>query len=118
MVWVTLGLDRRLSLQALRPVAGIARKFRQILLRHYRLIYRVVERRVVILTCRDHHQSEPDNVGKGVRDMIRRTGIIDAGSHTISYTKALLNLAQQQNTAVRGEQTAIETGIYPLARNG
>jgi len=50
--------------------------------------------------------------------MIRRTGIIDAGSHTISYTKALLNLAQQQNTAVRGEQTAIETGIYPLARNG
>lgn len=49
--------------------------------------------------------------------MIRRTGIIDAGSHTISYTKALLNLAQQQNAAVRGEQTAIETGIYPLARN-
>lgn len=51
--------------------------------------------------------------------MIRRTGSLMQRAIRSVPTKALLNLAQLQNTAVRGEQTTIEAGAYgaePICR--
>ena len=33
----------------------------------------------ILITCRDHHQPEVDNVGKTMRDMLRRAWILDTG---------------------------------------
>ena len=54
----------------------------------------------ILITRRDHHQPEADDVGKAVRDMLGRAWILDAGRQTISHPKTLLDLAQQQNPAV------------------
>ena len=52
-----------------------------------------------------------------VRDLIGRTRIHDAGGEPIGDAKALLDLAQNQNAAVRRQQTAVEFGDDRLAGN-
>ena len=64
----------------------------------------------VFITRRDHQQSKANNVGKAVRDLVRRTRVFDAGGHAIGDAKALLDLAQHQDAAVRRQQTGVEFG--------
>ena len=71
----------------------------------------------VFVACRDHQQPKTDDVGERVRDLIRRARVFDAGGHAIGDAKALLDLAQNQNAAVRRQQTAIEFGDDSLAGN-
>jgi hypothetical protein len=55
----------------------------------------------ILIACSDHHQPEPDDVGKAMRDVLGRARILDTGRQTIGHAKALLDLAQQQNPAIR-----------------
>ena len=50
-------------------------------------------------------------------DLIGRARIVDAGGEPIGDAKALLDLAQRQNTTIGREQTAIEFGDDGLAGN-
>jgi hypothetical protein len=69
----------------------------------------------VLVACRDHQQSKTDDVREAVRDLIRRTRVFDAGGQAIGDAKALLDLAQDKNAAIRRQQTAIEFGDNRLA---
>src|SRR5450631_3921167 len=69
----------------------------------------------VFIACRDHQQPKADDVGERVRDLIRRARVFDTRSHAIGDAKALLHLAQNQNPAVRRQQTTIEFGDDCLA---
>ena len=71
----------------------------------------------VFVARRDHQQPKADDVGERVRDLVRRARVFDAGGHAIGDAKALLDLAQNQNPAVRRQQTAIEFGDDRLAGN-
>ena len=64
----------------------------------------------VFVACRDHQQAKTNDVGEAVRDLIRRTRVFDAGGQAIGDAKALFDLAQNQNAAIRRQQTAIEFG--------
>jgi hypothetical protein len=50
-----------------------------------------------------------------VCDLIRQTRVLNAGGQAIGDAKALFDLAQNQNAAVRRQQTAIEFGDDCLA---
>ena len=63
----------------------------------------------------DHQQPKTDDVGEAVRDLIRRTRVFDAGGQTIGDAKALFDLAQHQNAAVRRQQSAVEFSHNGLA---
>lgn len=54
----------------------------------------------ILMTRRDHHQPKTDDIGKAVRDMLRRAWILDAGRQTIGRPETLLDLALQQNPTV------------------
>ena len=69
----------------------------------------------VFMARRDHQQPKADYVGERVRDLIRRARVFDTRRHAIGDAKALLNLAQNHNPAVRRQQTAIEFGDDCLA---
>ena len=47
----------------------------------------------------------------------RSTGIFDARCHAVGHSKALLDLAQQQNTAVKRQQAAVKSDVQTLATN-
>ena len=71
----------------------------------------------VFVARRDHQQSKANDVGEAVRDLIGRTRVFDAGGQAIGDAKALLDLAQHQNAAVRRQQTTVEFGDDGLAGN-
>ena len=103
--------DRRLRTQ-------LAIRWRQIE-RHleHRIAAKAVGVVAVLIARRDHQQSKANDVGEAVRDLIGRARVLDAGGHAIGDAKPLLDLAQNQNAAVRRQQTAIEFGDNRLAED-
>ena len=81
----------------------------------YRIAAKTVGVVAVLVAGRDHQQAEADDVGESVRDLIRRARVLDAGSHTIGDAQSLLDLAQNQDAAVRRQQATIEFGDDGLA---
>ena len=69
----------------------------------------------VFIAAADHQQPKADDVGERVRDLIRRARVYHAGGEPIGDAKALFDLAQNQNPAVRRQQTTIEFGDDCLA---
>jgi hypothetical protein len=57
---------------------------------------------------RDHQQTKANDVRQRVRDLVWRARIGDAHRHAVGDAKALLDLTQNQNAAIRGKQTAVE----------
>ena len=71
----------------------------------------------VLIARSNHHQPEADNIRKAVRNVFGRAWILDAGRQATGNPKAPFDLAQQQDAAVRRQQTAIKSDIQTLARN-
>ncbi len=71
----------------------------------------------VLVARRDHQQTKAHNRGERVRDLVRRARIDEAGGHAIGDAKPLLDLAQNQNPAIRRQQTAVEVDDNLLAGN-
>ena len=71
----------------------------------------------VFIARRDHQQPKANDVGERVRDLVGRARVLDAGGHAIGDAKALLDLAQNQNAAIRRQQTSVEFGDNRLAGN-
>ena len=69
----------------------------------------------VFVACRDHQQSKTDDAGEAVCDLFGRTRVFDAGGQAIGDAKALFDLAQHQNAAVRRQQTTVEIDDNGLA---
>ena len=63
------------------------------------------------------NSARADDVGERVRDLVRRARIDDARGQAFGDAKALLDLAQHQNAAVRRQQTAVELRDNFLASN-
>jgi len=71
----------------------------------------------VLVTGGDHQQTETDDVGKPMDDLILSPWIGDAGGETISHGQAPFHFAQHQDAAIRRQKTAIKTGDHRLARD-
>jgi hypothetical protein len=67
---------------------------------------------------RDHQQTKANDVRQRVRDLVWRARIGDAHRHAVGDAKALLDLTQNQNAAIRGKQTAVELRDNLLVANG
>ena len=100
------------------------RRLRTQLAIRWRQIERHLEHRIgaqgigvvaVFVARRDHQQPKADDVGEAVGDRLGRARVHDAGGQAIGDAKALLDLAQNQNAAVRRQQTAVEFGDDRLA---
>jgi hypothetical protein len=68
----------------------------------------------VLIAPRDHQQPKADDVGKAVGD---RAPVDHAGGEPIGEAKALVDLAQRQNAAIRRQQAAVKLDLDALARN-
>ncbi len=66
---------------------------------------------------RDHQQPKADDLRQAVGDLIGRAGIDHAGGEPIGDAKALVDLAQRQNAAIRRQQAAVKLDLDALARN-
>ena len=71
----------------------------------------------VFVTCCDHQQTKPDDLGERVGNQLGRAWVHHAGSEPIGDAKALLDLAQNQNTGVRRQQPTVEFRHNSLAAN-
>ena len=71
----------------------------------------------VFVAGADHQQPKANDVGQAVRDLIRRPRINHAGGEPIGDAKALFDLAQRQNAAVRRQHAAVKFDLDALARN-
>jgi hypothetical protein len=69
----------------------------------------------VFIARRDHEQPKADDVGERMRDLVRRARVFDARRDAIGDAKALLHFTQNQDPAIRRQQTAIEFGDDCLA---
>ena len=83
----------------------------------YRINAKAVGVVAVLVAGRDHQQAEADDFGESVSDLIWRTRIPDAVGQTIGHAQSLLDFAQDQDTAVRRQQAAIEFRDHGLARD-
>lgn len=72
----------------------------------------------VLVPRRDHQQPKADDVGDRMGDLVRRARIGDASRDAIGHAKALLDLTQHQNAAIRRKQTAVELRDNLLVANG
>ena len=52
-----------------------------------------------------------------MRDLIGIAGVYDAGGEPVGEAKALFDLAQRQNAAIRRKQTAVKLDLDVFARN-
>ena len=71
----------------------------------------------VLIARRDHQQPKADDLRQAVGDLIGRAGIDHAGGEPIGDAKALVDLAQRQNAAIRRQQAAVKLDLDALARN-
>jgi len=71
----------------------------------------------VFVAGADHQQPKANDVGQAVRDLIRRPRINHASGEPIGDAKALFDLAQRQNAAVRRQHAAVKFDLDALARN-
>ena len=71
----------------------------------------------VFIAGGDHQEPKTNDIGEAVRDLIGRAWVLDTRRHAIGDAKALFDLAQNQNTAVRRQQAAVEFGDNCLAGN-
>jgi len=89
------------------------RRIRHPLTRH--LHRRVVAQRIHVITvfvpAGDRHAPRPDHRGVGVPGPRRIAMIRETGCKHIRDPHLALDLAQEQHTTVRGQRTAIETGM-------
>jgi len=69
----------------------------------------------VLVSGGDHQHAEAHDVGDAVDDALRIAWICDAGGQAVGYAETLLDLAQDQDAAVRGELPAIKAGDDGLA---
>ncbi len=85
------------------------------------LEHRIAPQRIgvvaVLIARRDHQQPKADDVGKAVGDLIGRAPVDHAGGEPIGDAKALVDLAQRQNAAIRRQQAAVKLDLDALARN-
>ena len=73
---------------------------------------------VAVLIARgDHQQPKADDVGKAVGDLIGRAPVHHTGGEPLGDAKALVDLAQRQNAAIRRQQAAVKLDLDALARN-
>ena len=103
--------DRRLRAQF-----AIRRRQIERLLEH-RIAPQAIGVVAVLIARRDHQQPKADDVGKAVGDLIGRAPVDHAGGEPIGDAKALVDLAQRQNAAIRRQQAAVKHDLDALARN-
>ena len=72
----------------------------------------------VFVTAGDGKHPRPDHVGMGMDDAARIAGVRHASAEHRGNTEPLFDLAQNQNTAIRGQLSAIERGCDFLAADG
>ena len=103
--------DRRLRIQ-------IAVRRRQVM-RHLeqRIMTQAGGVVAVFVTGGDHQQTETDDVGKAMDDLILSPWIVDAGGEAIGHAKAPLHFAQHEDAAIRRQETAVKTGDHRLTRD-
>ena len=65
----------------------------------------------------DHQHAEADDLVELVGDLLGHTRVGDAGGHTRGDAKPLFDLPQRQQTAVGGQQVAVETSDDRFASN-
>jgi hypothetical protein len=71
----------------------------------------------VLVAGDDRQHPEPDDLGQGVIDLGRVARVVQAAGQTVRQTQAIFDLAEQQQTSVRGQHAPIETDIQRLAVN-
>jgi len=85
------------------------------------LEHRVAAQRIgvdsVLVAGADHQQPKPDDIRQAVSDLIGRAPVRHAGGEPIGDAKALVDLAQRQNAAIRRQQAAVKLDLDALARN-
>jgi hypothetical protein len=69
----------------------------------------------VLVAGGDHQEPEADDVGERMHGAAGITRIVDAGGQTLGHLKPLLDLAQDQQTAVGRQPAAVEPGDNLLA---
>ena len=69
----------------------------------------------VLVAGGNHQQAEADDVGDAVPDAIRIARVRHAGGLAVGNAEVLLDPAQRQDAAIRGELPAIEPGDDGLA---
>src|SRR5271166_5702683 len=62
----------------------------------------------VLVAGADHQEPKTNDIGQAVRDLIGIAGVYDAGGEPVGEAKALFDLAQSQNAAIRRKQTTIK----------
>ena len=62
----------------------------------------------VLVSGGDHQQAETNDLGERMHHPIRRPGVVQAAREPIADTKVGFDLAQRQNSGVRGQLAAIE----------
>ena len=62
----------------------------------------------VLVTGADRQEPKTKDIDQAVRDLIGIAGVHDAGGEPVGEAKALFDLAQRQNAAIRRKQTAIK----------
>jgi hypothetical protein len=68
----------------------------------------------VLVAGDDRQHAEPDDPGQRVIDLGRVAWVFQAAGQTVRQTQALLDLAEHQQAAVRGQNAPIETDIQRL----
>ena len=63
-------------------------------------------------SCRDHQQSEADDVSQCVQRATGIASILGAGGQTLGHREPPFDLTQQQQTAVGGQTAAVEPGDH------
>ena len=69
----------------------------------------------VLVAGGDHQEAEADDVGDRMQGTARITRIVDAGGQPLGDVQPLLDLAQNQQTAVGRQPAAVEAGNDRLA---
>ena len=64
----------------------------------------------VLVAGRDHQHPKAQNVGHAVHDALCRARIDHAAGQAVGDAEAVLDLAQRQNAAIRGQPPAVKTG--------
>ena len=69
----------------------------------------------VLVTSRDHQHAEADDLGQAMLNPLRRARVFQTGGQAVGQSKPMLDLAQGQQSAFRGQSAAVEASDHGLA---
>src|SRR5438034_3798277 len=102
----------RTSVCGLRSPATLQRSEKR------QLEHRIAAQRVgiiaVLVPGGNHQHAKPDDLRQAVHDLFRRPRVLETGGQAIGQSQSAFDLAQNQQSALRGQPTAIKAGDHDL----